>query len=113
MNAKYPVTKNLSDYAISLRKECLKYNLEDFADVMGHSSKTWAFNLETRKLKEIAIDDIWQLFLVKYNYYRFINKKDQLREIVEEAVKSGYVKKTTFEKMFDKKIPTAIFKGQP
>jgi len=113
MNAKYPVTKNLSDYAISLRKECLKYNLEDFADVMGHSSKTWAFNLETRKLKEIAIDDIWQLFLVKYNYNRFINKKDQLVEFVEDAIERGYVRKTTFEKMFDKKIPTAIFKGQP
>ena len=32
---------------------------------------------------------------------------------VEDAIERGYVRKTTFEKMFDKKIPTAIFKGQP
>ena len=113
MNAKYPVTKNLSDYAISLRKECLKYNLEDFSDIMGHTSKTWTYNLETRKLKEISIEDIWQLFLIKYNYNLFTEKKDQLEEFVEDAVRSGYVRKTTFEKMFNKKIPTDIFKGQP
>ena len=108
MNAKYPLTKHLTDYIGALRSK-LKYNYEEFADLFNHS-KTWAYNIANNNMIDIAIEDLWSILLAEYNYRLFLRKQARMKELLQEGISSQYVKPTTLEKMFPKKVPIEIFK---
>ena len=109
MNAKYPITDKLTIYISNLREEKLKYSYEEFSELFGNS-KTWAYNITKRKMQDIAIDDLWSIFLADYNYRLFIRKQARMKELLQDGINSKYVKETTLVKMFPKKVPIEIFK---
>lgn len=111
MNAKYPITELLIKYVSIIQSQRLKYNIEEFSEIFDHV-KSWGSNLLKNKMKDIAIEDLWKLFLVDYNYNLFIKKQTKMKELIEEAINSNHLKQTTFETMFGKKVPFEILKGE-
>ena len=113
MIAKYPITKRLKEFALSIRSVKLNYGIEKFSSIICNHVKSWGSNLfaEESRTKDIVFEDLWALFMVAYNCEKFSNKKEKMSELINDGIDRGVIKKgMTFEKMFPgEKPPMEIF----
>lgn len=116
MLAKYPITEKLRVYARTIQASRLNYGIEKFSRIIGGHAKSWGSNLlaEEPRTKDMAFEDIWSLFMIDYNYKKFINNKARMSELIADGVARGILKDgMTFEKMFPgNKPPEEIFTMQ-
>ncbi len=116
MLAKYPITEQLKVYVQTIQHSRMNYGIEKFSRIVGGHAKSWGSNLlaEEPRTKDIAFEDLWSLFMIDYNYQKFLSKKEKMKSLIADGVESGKLKDgMTFEKMFPgNKPPEEIFTEQ-
>ena len=128
MQARYSPTIKLRNIAKDVEKQRLKCGVQFFSELMGRS-KSWCCNFfnAAAEVKGVYPEDLKRLFAIEYNCVLFENKKEQMKDLLENAINSNIcVADASLDKIFKViefrdergsyhkryKVPQEIFTGE-
>ena len=104
MESKYKLTPNLSSLINDLREKCMGYTHEEFAKILNIESSTSYYMCKNIRMNSITPEKLIAIFAVDYNMHLFIQKKDEMERLLENAITAGKIQpKMTLRKVFGNK----------
>lgn len=90
MQARYSPTIKLRNIAKDVEKQRLKCGVQFFSELMGRS-KSWCCNFfnAAAEVKGVYPEDLKRLFTIEYNCVLFENKKEQMEDLLKNAINSN------------------------